>query len=53
MKTIQFIIKTLAKRWIPLVLVPLVSAVVVFVIMSGKPKTYKSSTTIYTGIVSG
>ena len=53
MKTIQFIIKTLAKRWIPLVLVPLVSAVVVFVIMSGKPKIYKSSTTIYTGIVSG
>lgn len=53
MKTIQFIIKTLAKRWIPLVLVPLVSAVVVFVIMSGKPKVYKSSTTIYTGIVSG
>lgn len=53
MKTIQFIIKTLAKRWIPLVLVPLVSAVLVFVIMSGKPKVYKSSTTIYTGIVSG
>ena len=53
MKTIQFIIKSLAKRWIPLVLVPLVSAVVVFVIMSGKPKIYKSSTTIYTGIVSG
>ena len=53
MKTIQFIIKALAKRWIPLVLVPLVSAVVVFVIMSGKPKIYKSSTTIYTGIVSG
>lgn len=53
MKTIQFIIKTLAKRWIPLVLVSLVSAVLVFVIMSGKPKVYKSSTTIYTGIVSG
>ncbi|MGN1211492.1 MAG: GumC family protein [Candidatus Cryptobacteroides sp.] len=53
MKTLQYIIKTLAKRWILLVSLPLAAALVVFVIMSGQPKMYKSSSTIYTGIVSG
>lgn len=53
MKTLQYIIKTLAKRWILLVSLPVVAALAVFIIMSGQPKMYKSSSTIYTGIVSG
>ncbi|MGN1210495.1 MAG: GumC family protein [Candidatus Cryptobacteroides sp.] len=53
MKTLQFIIKTLSKKWILLVTMPLAAAAIVFAILSGKPKMYKSSSTIYTGIVSG
>lgn len=53
MKTLQYIIRILAKRWLLLLSLPLVAALVVFGIMSRNPKMYKSSSTIYTGIVSG
>ncbi|MGN1046817.1 MAG: GumC family protein [Candidatus Cryptobacteroides sp.] len=53
MKTLQYLIKTLSKKWILLLTLPLAAALLVFVIMSRNPKMYKSSTTIYTGIVSG
>ena len=53
MKTLQFIIRILSKRWLMLLSLPLVAALVVFALMSRNPKMYKSSSTIYTGIVSG
>ncbi|MCI6112991.1 MAG: hypothetical protein MR690_05370 [Rikenellaceae bacterium] len=53
MKTLQFIIRILSKKWLMLLSLPLVAALVVFALMSRNPKMYKSSSTIYTGIVSG
>ena len=53
METLLYIIKTLYKKKWMLILIPLAVAVIVFFILSGKPKTYGSSTTVYTGIVSG
>lgn len=53
MKTLQNIIKVLAKKWIILTILPLITAILVYVVVSRQPKIYKSSSTIYTGIVSG
>lgn len=53
MNTFLFILKTLyKKKWLVL-LVPLAVAIIVYLFLSAKPPQYKSSTTIYTGIISG
>lgn len=53
MSTLRFIVKTLAKKWYLLVIVPMIAAMAVFFMLSRQPKMYKSNSTIYTGIVSG
>ena len=53
MKALQYIIRILAKKWLLLLVLPVMAAAVVFAVMSRQPKLYKSSCTIYTGIVSG
>ncbi|MCQ2083628.1 MAG: Wzz/FepE/Etk N-terminal domain-containing protein [Bacteroidaceae bacterium] len=53
MQTFLYIIKTLYKnKWIVL-LVPFFIALAVYIFLSGQPRKYQSSTTVYTGIVSG
>ena len=53
MQTLLQIIRLLYKRRYWLLIVPLLTAAVLAAILSRNPDTYKSSTTIYTGIVSG
>ena len=53
MHNLLYVIKTLYKRKWFLLIVPLVIAIIVYILLSSQPKTYKSSTTVYTGIVSG
>ena len=53
MQTFLYIVKTLFKKRRLLFLVPLAIALIVFVFLSRQPKQYRSSTTLYTGIVSG
>ena len=53
MSTLLYIFKILFKKRHWLVVIPLVTAVIVYAMLSGQKKTYKSTTTIYTGIVSG
>lgn len=53
MQTILYILKILYKKRWWLFVVPLLSASLVYFFLSRQPKTFKSSTTIYTGIVSG
>ena len=53
MKALQYIIRILAKKWLLLLVLPVMAAAVVFAVMSRQPKMYKSSCTIYTGIVYG
>ena len=53
MHTLLYIIKTLYKKKWMLLIIPLIAAITVYFILSSQPKTYKSSTTVYTGIVSG
>lgn len=49
----QYIIRILSKKWLLLLLLPMAAAIAVFAVMSRNPLMYKSSSTIYTGIVSG
>lgn len=53
MQTILYILKILYKKRWWIFIVPLLSASLVYFVLSRQPKTFKSSTTIYTGIVSG
>ena len=53
MSTLLYILRLLFKRKWWLLSLPTVVAIIVAIILSRKPDTYKSSTTIYTGIVSG
>ena len=53
MRTILFIIKVLYKKRWWLIITPLVAAIIVFLALKAKPNQYRSTTTIYTGIVSG
>ena len=47
------ILRLLARKWLLLLLVPLVLSVSTFYFGRHLPKTYSSDTTIYTGIASG
>lgn len=53
MRTILHLIKILYKKKWWLTIAPVVAALLVYIILSHQPKQYQSSTTIYTGIVSG
>lgn len=53
MHSFLYILKIIYKKRWQLLLIPLAVAVGLYVYLSMKPKTYKSSTTVYTGIVSG
>ena len=53
MHNLLYVIKTLYKRKWLIISIPLLTAIVVYFILSSQPKTYRSSTTVYTGIVSG
>ncbi|MCR5002765.1 MAG: exopolysaccharide biosynthesis protein [Bacteroidales bacterium] len=53
MNTLLYILRLLFKRKWWLISLPTIAAIVVAMILSTKPDTYRSSTTIYTGIVSG
>lgn len=53
MQTVLYIIKILYKKRWWLAGISLLASVIVYILMSLQPKVYKSSTTIYTGIVSG
>lgn len=53
METFLYIVKTLYKnKWV-VILVPFFIALAVYIFLSGQPKKYQSTTTVYTGIVSG
>ncbi|RNA65238.1 hypothetical protein CR163_008385 [Prosthecochloris sp. ZM_2] len=51
--TIIDFIRILLRHWLLIVLVPLSLAVMVFVLTMNEEKTYRSSTLLYTGLVSG
>lgn len=53
MYTILYLLKILYKKKWMILLIPLVVALFVYSILSTRPNQYKSSTTIYTGIISG
>lgn len=53
MNTFLFIIKTIyKKKWLVLI-VPIIVSIIVYLFLASKPDKFKSSTTVYTGIISG
>lgn len=53
MKTFIYILKVLYKKKWMLLIIPLLVAIIVYIFLSTQPSKYKSSTTVYTGIISG
>ena len=48
-----YFIKLLIRRWIWLIVLPVIAATAVYMMSKRAPKTYRSTMTIYTGLTSG